>query len=172
MIMPSYAFDVDGVLVDPRGRIRRVLSYLNLSPDVAPSRLKGSIRRRFWELFLSDRFLCYDKPRATGINLLLERLSRGSVFIVTGRPETMRKSTYMELISYGVPVSKVRMLFRRRGDFRKDYEVKVELLGAIPDLVEVHDDSAKVLDAIALLRPRIRLYLHYDDSYMLYRGSS
>ncbi len=168
-----YVFDLDGVLIDVRERIRKVMEALGIDSIEDPRRLRGRRRRRFWELFLSPRYLSYDRPREIGLRLLRERLEAGgSVVIVTGRPQRLKEYTVRELLSIGVPVDALRIYFRREGDRRKDYEYKAGIISRIPRVREVHEDSVEVLDVIARLKPEATLYLHYDEYYVVYRRGS
>ncbi|MCD6368591.1 MAG: hypothetical protein J7L38_02195 [Thermoproteales archaeon] len=164
-----YVFDVDGVLVDVRDRLKETLKRLGLSELIKDtSQITGSLRNRFWKIFLSENMLAYDKPRPLGISLLLDRLHEGSVIVLTGRPETLRKATLRELKGFGVPVEKIsQFLFRRRGDRRADYMVKREYLKYFSSITEVHDDSIEILYEAKRIHPNARLYLHKNDCYVL-----
>ena len=169
--MPIYFFDIDGVLINVRKRIEATLISLGLNPDTDISKLRGSVRRRFWEYFLSERFLHYDEPREVGIRLLADRLKKGSVILLTGRPDSLRYVTLRELSYYGIPISKVKVIFRKKGDFRKDFIFKKSIVASYDNIAEVHDDSIEVLEAIAKLKKNIKLYLHFNNSYTLYKVS-
>ena len=165
-----YVFDLDGVLVDPSERIREVLFRLGLPLDTNIEKLKGSIRRRFWELFLSPKMLYLDKPRDIGIEILMDRRKRGKIIIVTGRPIVLRKHTIRELMEFGVEINyKNDIIFRPEGDLRPDYEYKASVIGKLNNVVEVHDDSIRVLESIRRVKPYATLYLHYDNSYTILR---
>ena len=166
-----YIFDLDGVLIDISERIKAVLDYLGLNPYISPSALRGEKKRRFWKYFLSDMFLDYDRPRRVGIELLLDRLKKGIVVIVSGRPTSLKEATLRELKEFNVPVDKIKFFFRGLGDYRREKELKLhffKIISNMGEIVEVHDDSAEVLDAIWLINPKIKLYLHYDNSYKEY----
>jgi len=72
--MSCYAFDIDGVLVVARRRF-----------EEAKRRSRGN-RELFWRIFLDPAMLSLDEPRETGIGLLRDRVGRGRVVIVSGRP--------------------------------------------------------------------------------------
>lgn len=164
-----YVFDLDGVLIDVRERIRKVMEVIGRPYLEDPRMLRGRLRQRFWELFLSPKYMLYDRPRRVGIELFNERRGLGEVIIVTGRPIRLRKYTRVELESFGLSLEGVRIYFRKSGDFRKDYEYKASIIDGLKNVVEVHDDSIEVLDAISRLKPTITLYLHYDDNYVVYK---
>lgn len=163
-----YVFDLDGVIVDPSERIKAVLSRLGLPLDIDVEKLKGSMKRRFWDLFLSPKMLHLDKPRDIGIEVLKDRMKRGKVIIVTGRPISLKKPTIRELMEFGVEIDyKNDIIFRPKGDLRPDYEYKASIISMLDNVVEIHDDSIRVLEAIRKVRPHVMLYLHYGNSYTI-----
>ncbi|RLF01150.1 MAG: hypothetical protein DRJ63_00160 [Thermoprotei archaeon] len=164
---PIYVFDVDGVLVDVSEKISVVMKKLKLDAR-DPEDLDPKIRSRFWRLFLSEDYIIYDKPREIGIDLLLDRLKKGRVVVVTGRPASLRRATILELKSFGLPVSQISFFFRRKGDFRKDYEYKCDVIKSLVNVIEVHDDSVEVLEALSRILKNTKLYLHFDDSFTLF----
>ncbi|RLE95202.1 MAG: hypothetical protein DRN04_00765 [Thermoprotei archaeon] len=166
-----YVFDIDGVLVDVRDKIRAVMEELGVYAK-DPRDLDIKTRSKFWKLFLSEEYIIYDKPRQVGIDLLLDRIEKGHVAIVTGRPASLKRATLRELKDYGVPVSKISFFFRRREDFRKDYEVKFEIIKSLKNVLEVHDDSIEVLEYLARFLKNTKLYLHFDDSFTLFTNKS
>lgn len=160
--MHCFVFDVDGVLVNPSRRYREALR-----------RSRGD-RDSFWELFLSPSLMALDEPRQLGINLLLDRLKRGRVVIVTGRPERLRRATINQLSEFGVPVRHVdAFLMREDGDFRKEWDVKPEILRTYVEakglkVIEIHDDEPRTLEAMSRIFPEAKLYLHKGRHYMKY----
>ncbi|QOJ78845.1 hypothetical protein IG193_08890 [Infirmifilum lucidum] len=170
MLLPPgrvYVFDVDGVLVDASERLREALERVGARGASSPDELEPWARQRFWELFLSEELLALDRPREVGIRLLLDRLGRGVVLVLTGRPYRLYRVTLRELSGFGVPVEKVILSMRPRGDRRRDVEFKASVLARIPDVAEVHDDEPGVLEAARRLHPGARLFLHRGDSYEL-----
>ena len=165
-MLDIYVFDLDGVIVDPSERIKAVLLRLGLPLDIDVEKLKGSMKRRFWDLFLSPKMLHLDKPRDIGIEVLKDRMKRGKVIIITGRPISLREPTIRELMEFGVEIDyKSNIIFRPKGDLRPDYEYKASVISVLDNVVEVHDDSIRVLEAIRKVRPHVMLYLHYGNSY-------
>jgi len=166
-----YVFDVDGVLVDVSEKIKAVMEELGVYAK-DPRDLDAKKRSKFWKLFLSEEYIIYDRPRHIGINLLLDRIEKGHVAIVTGRPSDLKRATLKELKEYGIPVSKISFFFRRKGDFRKDYEVKCEIVRSLKNVVEVHDDSIEVLEHLARFLKNTKLYLHFNNSFTLFTHKS
>jgi len=162
-----YVFDVDGVLVDASERLREALHRIGVMDIVHPRSLNPRLRARFWRVFLSEELLAYDRPRRVGINMLLDRLNRGVVLILTGRPYRLRRATLRELEEAGIPVRRALLIMRPRGDRRRDYEFKSSVLRRIPRVVEVHDDELEVLERVRRIHPSARLYLHFKDYYTI-----
>lgn len=122
----------------------------------------------FWRYFFSKELLVFDKPRPIGIQLLLDRLSRGLVAIVTGRPERLRHITLRQLKMLGIPVKQIwRLEMQSDSNTRKSIYFKLETILSIYyegfPVVEVHDDELEVLMSIRRYLPKTRLYLHSND---------
>lgn len=154
----TYAFDVDGVIVDVSERLR-------LAKELSRN------KKEFWELFFSDKLHELDKPRLAGVEAVRDRARRGYVIIVTGRPQKLFKVTLKQVIEFtGVKPAYIYM--RRTGDMRPSATIKLELLERAMNegfnIVEYHDDEEEVLKNIMNTYPNIILYLHYNDSYRVF----
>ncbi|MEZ0345614.1 MAG: hypothetical protein ABWK01_03610 [Infirmifilum sp.] len=168
MFLPEgdvFVFDVDGVLVDSKERLRRALSEVGVGDDINPHKLEPRLRQKFWQRFLSEELLVLDRPRELGIKLLLERLGVGVILVLTGRPYRLYHATIRQLSGFGVPVDKVILSMRPNVDKRRDAEFKASVLARIPHVVEVHDDEEEVLLKARSIHPEARLFLHYDNKY-------
>jgi len=163
--LPVYVFDVDGVLIDVNEKIREALKRIGLPEEYPLNNIDPRRKQLFWKYFLSEELIVYDKPRPAGIKLLLDRLEKGQVLVVSGRPENLKKATLKELKIYGVPINKIVPIFRRRGDRRPFTEFKLEIFKSIPNIVEVHDDMIDVLYAVKRIKPRVKTYLHKGDEF-------
>jgi len=160
--MECYAFDVDGVLLDVSERLR-----------VAEERVRYT-GLNFWDVFFDEELLNLDRPRPAGEAVLRERVSHGSIVIITGRPQRIYGITLNQLIKF-FNVTPVRIYMRRNGDYRPSYIVKAELIKhAVSDgfeIIEYHDDDEDVLRAVRSVNPDITLYLHVGNSYrVVWRG--
>jgi len=120
------------------------------------------------ETFLSEKYARYDKPRIIGIELLKDRLNKGKVVIVTGRPETLKQLTLEELLKWNIPIHKLTFIFRRKRDRRRDVDFKIEAIANLGNVVEVHDDAEEFLKKVKEIFPKIKLYLHFDDKFIEY----
>lgn len=152
--MATFIFDVDGVLLDVSKRLSIAKQYSH------------GDEREFWKYFFQEELLKYDVPRRVGIELLFNKLNRGRVIIVTGRPNRLRMATFNQLSAIGIPIDRIsEILMRRDNDYRKGYIVKEEMIRILIskgiNIEEIHDD-----DEIFLKRMRIvlncKLYLHRD----------
>ncbi len=155
-----YAFDIDGVIVDVTERLRRAHD------------LSRGNRKLFWDFFFSEELLSLDKPRSVGIKLLIDRARRGRIIIITGRPVRLKEHTLRELLEY-TGIKPHAIFMRRNNDLRASRVVKLELLKRAISLgyevVEYHDDDEEVLRAIVYEFPEIRLFIHEDNTYRLFR---
>lgn len=141
---PVVVFDLDGVLFDVSERLRAVLR--ELGADKIPD--KGELRHRFWELFLSEKYMRLDKPNAHFVELAKEYKARGyGVVIVTGRIyESQGSRTLEQLQTSGVPFDLI--VFRSKGEYAKDHQFKVQLIKELRlNVVKAYDDSPDVCSA-------------------------
>lgn len=139
-------FDIDGVLVDPRKR----LEHAKKSKD-------------FWKAFFDPRLIETDEPIHPMIELAKRAAEEGEVLVLTGRPERLRSETISQLEKMGIDTGKVRLVMRRRGDYRPAHIVKPELLkevlgGRDADIV-IYEDEEKVAQKYKAVFPHAKIYL-------------
>ena len=86
-------FDLDGVLVDCSERYRLCLQEAN-----------GKRNKRFWECFLSEKYMDLDQPNTETIETLREYYRRGyRIIILTGRvKEKQENKTKQQLKQYNI----------------------------------------------------------------------
>jgi len=141
-------FDIDGVLIDCSKRL------LKCEEEA------GSSKRLFWNCFLSPKYMHLDKPIDFGFEVLRDRIAKGlNIVIITGRTDNMTQKTVEQLKSLGV--EGVPIVFRRRGNFTKDYIYKpsaAKRLGL--EVLEVHEDDFEVLKSFKELYPNAKTYLY------------
>ncbi len=150
--MEAFIFDVDGVLFDVSKRFSIAKQYSH-----------GN-EREFWKYFFLEELLKYDVPRKIGIELLFDRLNRGRVIIVSGRPKRLRIATLNQLLAVGIPIDKIsEILMRKDNDYRRGYIVKEEMIRVLIsrgiNIVEIHDDDEIFLKRMKTLL-NCRLYHH------------
>jgi len=143
-------FDLDGVLVDSSERYRLCESE------------SGGDRRRFWDCFLSERYMDLDRPREEYVRILRDYLSKGfRIIIVTGRVrETQEAKTLRQLSEWGITYHEI--YFRKAGDYRKDYEFKSEIIEKLSRryrIAAVFEDSKPVAEALRKLLPDAEIHL-------------
>lgn len=152
----AYIFDIDGVLLDVSQRV------------FMAERLSNGDVLLFWKYFFSEELLQFDKPRRIGINTLLDRMARGAIILVTGRPSHLRRATLNQLQSIGIPVSKIKHIYMRSSsDYRKSYLFKLEAIERMLSkgyvILEIHDDDEEFLKRVRERIANSRLYLHSGD---------
>ncbi len=153
----TYVFDIDGVLLDVSQRIA-----------LAEKASHGNTSL-FWRYFFSEEFLQFDKPRKTGIDILLDRMRKGIVIIVTGRPSRLRRATLYQLQSIGIPIGGIKEIYMRsNNDHRKSYLFKLEAIERIllkgHTILELHDDDEEFLKRVKRILIHARLYLHSGNN--------
>jgi len=146
----AVVFDLDGVLVDSSERYRLCESE------------SGGDRGRFWECFLSERYMDLDRPRPEYVETLRRYAAQGyRIIIITGRVrETQEAKTLRQLSEWGITFHEI--YFRSRGDYRKDYEFKSEIVRELSQryrIVAVFEDSKPVAEALRKLLPDAEIHL-------------
>ncbi|MCS7111683.1 MAG: hypothetical protein N3D82_02530 [Ignisphaera sp.] len=152
----TYIFDIDGVLLDVSQR------------TAIAERLSNGNSSLFWQYFFSEELLQFDKPRKIGVDTLLDRMGKGAIILLTGRPSRLRKTTLSQLQSIGVPISKIRHIYMRsNSDYRKSCIFKMEIIERILSngytILEVHDDDEEFLNRVKRILTHSQLYLHFND---------
>jgi len=145
----AVVFDLDGVLVDSSERFLKCLDE------------SKNDKQKFWSCFLSEKYMDLDRPREEYIRILREYLSKGyRIVIVTGRVEERQKDkTLKQLSQWGITFHEI--YFRKAGDYRKDWEFKIEIIDRILrkcEIEAVYDDSDRVIEEIKRRHPEIKVY--------------
>lgn len=145
----AIVFDLDGVLVDSSKR------YAKCREEA-----RGD-RRKFWECFLSEKYMDLDKPREDAVKILRGYLVKQyKIIILTGRvKQTQATKTREQLRKWGIYYHEI--VFREKGDYRRDHVYKLEELAKLMErykIEAVYDDSTRVLDAIKKKYPHIKVY--------------
>ena len=141
-------FDIDGVLIDSGERFRKCEEEA------------GGNRKIFWDCFLSPKYMHLDKPIDFGFEVLRDRIAKGySIVIITGRTDNMAQKTVEQLKSVGI--EGMPIVFRKTGNFAKDYVFKISVAKSLGlDVLEIHDDSLEVLKSFSAQYPSAKLYLY------------
>jgi len=142
--------DLDGVLFNVESRLAICLT-----------KSRGN-RLKFWELFLSDKYMYLDEPNKRLIEYVRSKYNEGfKIIIITGRcEETQKEATLKQLEKYNIPYDEI--YFRKLGDFRKDYMFKSEIVRDLVkkyEIIEVWDDSKDVINELKKIIPRARFNL-------------
>ncbi len=162
-------FDLDGVLFDVSERIRRCLEEIGCGDCSSPADLPREKKKAFWECFLSAKYMHLDRLNADVAERVKELKQRGmGIVIITGRREdTQKEYTLKQLRENGVPFDAI--FFRKPGDYRRDHEYKAEVIKMLLReghvVVEVWDDSERVVEAVKKLLPDARI-VHYGGRHV------
>jgi len=158
-------FDLDGVLIDSRDRYR--LSLAEVDPDAEThEELSEDKKRQFWRVFLSEKYMDHDKPIPNAIEMLRERKDYFPIVIITGRTSNMLNKTIEQLKKFGIEYD--ALILRNEGIFLKDWKFKkhvVEKLGL--KVVEVHDDSAEVINKLLPHLKNVAFWWYETGKYVL-----
>ena len=146
-------FDIDGVLVDVTERMRASLEEVGAGDVCDPDLLRGEQRKRFWDVFLSSKYIHLDRPRRAGIELLNRAREEGKVIVLlSSRRGGMVKDTIKQMTDIGVEWDV--LVHRAEGytrEFARDYEFKrdfvKEYLGGF--VSELHDDFDRIINVFA-----------------------
>jgi len=123
--------DIDGTICDSRARMSESIREI-LGKYIPPEKVQYTVeanvsnvtkeeKRRIWKVFLSSRYISYDKPIPYSQELMKYFSSRGySIFYLSSRPISMFDETMQWLKEYGYPEG---TLILRRG-FEKDITFK------------------------------------------------
>jgi len=156
-------YDIDMTLIDARRRFMSAMEEIGYPPTTPYNRLPRSARMRFWEAFLSEKYLKYDRPVEEVVNELREkyRMDMGIV-LVTGRPARLERATRRQLKAFGIPYH--AMLMRPQGNFEPDHKLKLRMVTTLLelglDIVEYHEDNVRAARAVSSRFPWIKVYLH------------
>jgi hypothetical protein len=156
--------DIDGTVVDVTGRIEACLREIGVAPvpdaQVAANALKGKDRSRFFDVFLSEKYTRLDTPVPEIVAAVrdLQAVSGLPVVFLSGRPESMKKSTRQVLNETGLAYNALilRPISQR---MRKTTDFKVDAVKRRAyDPKHVLDDDAEILAAFAVAFPSATLY--------------
>ncbi len=158
--MRCAVFDIDNTLFDARNRFRVAISSFNVS---SPKELPPSEQREFWRRFLDPVLLSLDVPISRSLEMVLDAKRRGlRVVLITGRYESLRRDTELQLTQAGVPYDE--LLMRPDGNFQRDRELKLSMLRRLDcEVVEYHDDDLETLLEVREVFPNTLIFLHRPD---------
>ncbi len=158
--MKCAVFDIDNTLFDARRRFHFAISGFNVN---SPKELPFELQRQFWRRFLDPELFSLDIPISRSIEMILDAKRRGlRVVLITGRYESLRRDTELQLMQAGIPYDE--LIMRPDGNFQRDKELKPSLLkGLNCEIVEYHDDDLETLLEVRKISPNSLLFLHRPD---------
>ncbi|MCS7103020.1 MAG: hypothetical protein NZ992_03960 [Candidatus Korarchaeum sp.] len=158
--MRCAVFDIDNTLFDARVRYRVAISSFN---TFSHKELPFNQQREFWRRFLDPRLFCLDTPITRSLEMVLDAKRRGlRVVLITGRYESLRRDTELQLMQASIPYDE--LLMRPDGNFQKDRELKPSILRKLNcEIVEYHDDDLETILEVKMIFPKALLFLHKPD---------
>ena len=158
--MKCAVFDIDNTLFDVRRRFHFAISSFNVN---SPRELPFDLQRQFWMRFLNPELFSLDIPIRRSIEMIMDAKKRGlRVVLITGRYESLRRDTELQLMQAGIPYDE--LIMRPDGNFQRDKELKPSLLkGLNCEVVEYHDDDLETLLEVRKIAPNSLLFLHRPD---------
>ena len=161
--MKCVVFDLDGVVFDVSRRINAALEEVGVK-SIEDLRYNPRLRRKFWKVFLSSKYMYLDTPRPDVISKMWNLKRKGyKIVILTGRVlETQGEETIAQLRKYNIPYDEI--YFRRKRDKRKDYEYKASIIMWLKnsgcEIVEIHEDSEEVANRLKEIVPEAKIVLY------------
>ena len=166
-------FDLDGVLIDSSARFKSTLAELGVSEEEFTSPFSDkSVRRMFWKIFLSEKYMNLDKPVKEAIELAWEKKREGNkIVIISGRPAKLKEATLKQIREFKIPCDLI--VFRGNRNFSKAHVFKEDVVTDlnIDNIVEIHEDSPTVCEAFLKYCKR-GIYYWYDVGKYLFIPSA
>lgn len=144
-------YDLDMTLLDARKRFMIAMEKIGYQKSTPYYKLPKEIRMRFWEAFLNERYMIYDKP----INHIIQELrlkyrDNKGIIILTGRPAKLERITREQLKKFHIPCH--LLLMRPNDNYEPDYILKPKIVDLLIsyglEIIEYHDDNIKTLRRI------------------------
>lgn len=156
-------FDIDNTLIDVSERYRKSLEEAELDPYIPVHKQSYERRKKFWDIFLSEKYIDDDKPDKENINLLETKYAEGyGIILLTGRPIKMIDITEKQLKRFGIPYD--LLIMRPPNNKEPDKTLKPRIISKLLDsgleVIEYHEDDPATLLSIKNKFRDIKLYPH------------
>jgi hypothetical protein len=145
--------DIDGTVLDVTKRIAKSLEEAGVDPTSRPQavadNLPRSLRSKFYDVFLSEKYAGLDEPVPEIIEAVgeMQRVRGLPIVYLSGRPEGMRCATEAALKSIDLPFEEI-VLRPRRQQMMRTTEFKVQAVKQRPyEPRVVYDDDVEILAA-------------------------
>lgn len=119
---PIVVYDMDS-LFSSKDRLKSSLKEVGLKEDIDLRTIIGDVRKRFWEIFLSEKYLHLDQPVETYVSKLRSS-PNPSIVLITGRPAKLREATENQLRKLNIPFKS--LLMRQDDEYASDRNVKLK----------------------------------------------
>ena len=162
--MKTVIFDIDGVIADISNRLKNSLKELGVSEVSSIPRFK---RKKFWEIFLSSKYMHLDEPITENIQYIRTLKKQGyRIILLTGRREdTQKQPTLKQLETWNVPYDEI--YFRKPGDKRKDVVYKASIVRKLLkrgyEIVEIWDDMEKIAHKLKEIVPNAKIVIYNSN---------
>ncbi len=167
-------FDIDGTLINVSKRLHASMRDIGLDPYKSIHKVSSNLRRRFWKIFLSKKYIDLDEPINETIEYVRKLYSDNyGIILITGRPERLKKETKEQLRKFNIPYH--ILIMRNDGDMRSDKVYKLEAISKLIEeyelnIVEYHDDDLEVLTSVRSRYPYIKAIYHGRRTEDILRG--
>ena len=150
--MPIVVFDLEGVLIDNRKRLKYALAIFNAK---SIEDIKYPQRSRFWKVFLNPELAeKMDNVNILGLKILADRSKNCDIVIISGTRKEIALIHVQKLnnVAKNMGLSiKIDRLFYRRSSREKAPEFKERILRLLmleDEIIEFHDDNEDVLKRV------------------------
>lgn len=160
-------FDLDMTLIDARERYFRSMEEIGFPGNTSLKVLSPKDRNRFWNVFLSEKYINYDKPIESTIKYVRVKYREGyGILILTGRPVSMEYLTRKQLKEFNIPYHYIIM--RPKGNYDDAVTFKLKVIDSIIsyniEIIELHDDDKELIMEVKERYPWIRTILYKRDN--------
>lgn len=139
-------FDLDSTILDTSQKKRMIMQELGLSASTRVSDINDEeLKKRYWELLDSPRFVEHDITIAQGRDKVfeLQKLGRTAIGISSFRRDHLLEATRARLANLGIPI--FHLILREPGNYESDGRFKTkwaQRLAANYEITEFFDRDA------------------------------
>jgi hypothetical protein len=167
-------YDIDNTLIDVTRRYITCIKIAGLEPNRSIYKAPAWKRKKFWEIFLSEKYIHLDEPNKESIKNLRESYRMGhGVILLTGRPVYLERITKEQLKRFDIPYDMLvmRPIGNREPDQRYKPCVIEWLIQKNLKIVEYHEDDPATIRTIEKKFPQIKVYRHniYQERLIFHR---
>ena len=171
--MKAVIFDIEGVLIDVSKRLKLCLEEVRKKFGkviTSYKELRGNARKYFWDCFMSERYIEFDRPLECNIELAKKLQENYKLILITGARDEIARVHEKKLRSYGL---KFIIYSRPRGNrlpsmiFKR--KIVEELINEGYEIEKVFEDNEENCEMF--LRFAKEVYIVKGCNIKLYRKS-